>query len=497
MSEATAPKGLRRLVRTVITVVMFLVMVGGLRRLLGTFDQDAIIAAYERTPWSAMLAAVGLLVVQHTFFVCRELMAVEFAGTRELARGRVVLASLVSRSLSSLGLATITGFALRLRLYSSWGLERDDVTRLTLYNESVYYIGLAASCAAVFLFVEIPPLVAMDVVIPAPKLIGAAAAAIVVAYVVLNRRRDHALKIRSFTLPVVRGVQLAAQIILPLVDLAVGAALVWMLLPASAGLTFAETAAAYFLGGVIGSISQVPGGLGVFETVVLQFVPPQAHAEVLAALLIRRVIVTLVPVAVGTIVLVAYEVIRRGPVPRDSWPRETLASAISITTFAVGVLLMVAASLRLGGPMAGLGHGAHALVFAIGFSTLLVARGLHLGRARSWKMAIALFSARGVMALAAGPDLRALALAGVMLALLVAGKRAFQSPPDDRDEDAAWFAAFTIALVGVTFVAVVADPAEITRAAAVRIAAVVTVLAIAVAAWVNHRRKQAGQTKSL
>jgi phosphatidylglycerol lysyltransferase len=490
LPEAPArPWTLKRLLKPVITVAMFVVMIGGLRRLIGTFDQDAIVAAYERTPWTAMLAACGLLIAQHGFFAVRELFAVEFAGRRDLSRGRVVLASLVSRSLSTLGIATITGFALRFRLYSSWGLSRDDVTRLTLYNESMYYIGLAASCAAVFLLVEIPPLVAVGVTIPAPKLIGAVAAAIVLAYVIASARREQPLRIRTFALPVVSGRELAAQVALPLVDLVVSAALVWMLLPAEAGLGFGETAAACFLGGIVGSISQVPGGLGVFETVVLQFVPPAAHPQVLAALLIRRVIVTLVPVAVGTVVLVGYEVIRRGPVPEHSWPRETVATAMAVTAFAAGVLLMVAASLRLHGPLAGLGPIAHAIVFAIGFATLIVARGLHLRRARSWWLAMALFSTRALLAVVAGPDVPALVMSLGLVGLLIASKRAFHRHPGERDDDHSWCTAFVIAIAGVTWVAIVADPSEVTRAAAVRAAGVVTALAIAGTVVIDHARR--------
>ncbi len=475
--------------RPILTIVMFAVVIAGLRRLVGTFELDAIVAAYERTPWSAMLAACGLLVAQHGFYVVRELIAVQFAGRRELARGRVALASLVSRSLSTLGLATITGFALRLRLYTSWGLTRDDVARLSLYNESMFYIGLAASCAAVFLLVDIPPLVALGVDIPAPRAIGAAAAALVVVYLLLSLRRDHALKIRSFVLPVMRAGQLAAQVALPLVDLVVSAALVWMLLPASAGLGFGETAAACFLGGVLGSLSQVPGGLGVFEAVVLQFVPPAAHAEVLAALLIRRVIVSLVPVAVGTVTLVGYEVVRRGPVPEESWPRELAATAMAVTTFAAGVVLMVAASLRVHGPLAALGHTAHAIVFTIGFATLVVARGLHLGRRRSWWLAVSLFVARALVALAGGADTTALALSLAMVALLVASKRAFHRTPGPRDDDTAWFAAFVIAMAGVTWISLVAEPGEVSRAAAARGAGVITVLALAGAAVAHHARR--------
>ena len=468
---------------------MFAIMIAGLRRLLGTFELDAIVAAYERTPWAAMLAACGLLVVQHGFYVVRELIAVAFAGRSELARGRVALASLVSRSLSTLGLATITGFALRMRLYSSWGLERDDVARLSLYNEATYYVGLLASGAAVFLLVDIPPLVTLDVVIPAPRAIGAAAAALVIAYLLLSLRREHALRIRSFVLPVVRGGPLLAQIALPLVDLVVSAALVWMLLPESAGLDLGETAAACFLGSVLGSLSQVPGGLGVFEAVVLQFVPPAVHAEVLAALLIRRVIVSLVPVAVGTVALVGYEVLRRGPVPEASWPRETAATAMAVTTFAAGVVLMVAASLRVPGPLAALGSMAHAVVFTIGFATLIVARGLHLGRARSWWMATGLFAARALISWVGGPDTTALALSLAMVALLLASKRAFHRTPGPRDDDTAWFAAFVIAMAGVTWISLVADPDDVSRAAAVRGAGVVTALALAGAVVAHHARR--------
>jgi phosphatidylglycerol lysyltransferase len=494
--RATGWTTVRRLAKPVLTVVMFVVMIGGLRRLLGTFDERAIVAAYERTPVRYIAAAFGLLAVQYAMYVVRELMAVRFAEKTELSPARVALASLVSRSLSSLGLATITGFALRLRLYEAWGLTKSDVTRLTLYNETTVYIGQAVVIAVIFSFVDLPPLVAIGVTIPAPKLIGAAAAAIVVAYVALSVRRHEPWHIRSFELPPVRGQLLAAQIILPIADTLVAAGIVWTLLPASAGLNLGETAAACFLGGLVGTISQVPGGLGVFETVVLQFIPPSVHAEAMAALLIRRVIVTLVPVAVGTLVLVVYELLRRGPVPAHSWPREIAATAMAATTFASGVLLMVASSYRTRGPMAELGHFAHALMFFDGVATLFVARGLHLQRRRSWRYAMILFSVRALIAMFAGPDLVAVFLSLALVALLLASRRAFQYAPGPRDDDSSWLAAFVIAVAGVTWLSLVAERRDLAPSVVARGTGLV--IALALAAWVGTEQwRKRRQTKSV
>ncbi|MCL4225819.1 MAG: hypothetical protein KJZ91_15265 [Myxococcales bacterium] len=482
----------RRLARPVVTLAVFALLVVGLRRLLGTFEPDEVVAGLAATPVAAMVAALGLLAAQYAMYVARELLAVRFAGCGALAAVRVVLAALVSRSLGTLGLATITGLALRLRLYAAWGLDHHQVARLTLYNEATHYVGLLASAAIVLLTFELPPLVALDATLPVPRLFGALAAALVAAYVALALGRERPWRIRSFELPALSGRLLVPQLVLPLADTVVASAIVWVLLPPSAGLDYPATVTACLLAGVLGSLSQLPGGVGVFEAAVLQFVPPSAHAAALAGLLVRRVVVSLVPVAIGTLLLVGYELVRRAPVPPRSWPRETAATAMAATSFAVGVLLMMLPSFGLGGSLLSLGQVAHALVFADGFATLLVARGLHLRRARSWRYALALFSARALIALAAGPDLVAIGLCLAMIALLAASRRAFSDQPAGRDDDAAWIAAFAIAVAGAGWLALSAEPGGPAVAAAARGGGVLMVLALiggdAAERWWRRRR---------
>lgn len=489
---------LRRLIKPVLMTAMFAFMIFAFRKLLGSFDADEVLAGLTRQPAAALAAALGLLVVSQALNVVRELLSVRFAGHGDLGLGKVAVASLVCRSLSTLGLATITGFALRLRVYEAFGLGRADVTRLTLYNESTYYVGLASQFAFVFVVLGVPPIVAAGVQVPSTTLIGLAGVALVAAYVALSIGRTRPWRIWRFELPVVRGVLLVGQILTPLAEMAVGTAIVWVCLPPEAGLSYGATIAACVLATLAGSISQVPGGLGVFETVVLQFVPPSAHGAALAGLLVRRVIVQLVPLAAGTVMLVGFEFTTRpGASVPLGWRRQTVATALAVTTFVSGVLLMVSGSLGFGGPFAALGAVGQAILFADGFGTLLVARGLHLRRVTSWRVAVFLFFIRAVIALLAGPAWVSLGISTAMVALLAAGHRAFPERTLVRDDDPAWFAAFAIALVGVGWIAMVTDPdpSRMSTITVARAAGVISAAALVGAVAVDRYRRRRRSTK--
>jgi phosphatidylglycerol lysyltransferase len=391
--------------------------------------------------------------------------------------------------MATLGMRTISGFALRLRVYGAWDLTAADVTRLSLYNEVAYYVGIVSSIAVVFSVTDVPAVATGSFAMPGPML-GAAAAAVVAAYLAVSLRRRAPIRIRSFEIPIVRGGLLAAQLILPLVQLVIGGAIVWACLPASAGLSLPETVAVSFLAGLAGSASQVPGGLGVFETIVLQFVPPAAHPVALAGLLVRRVIVNLVPIAVGAVLLVGFEALRRTR-PARVWT-ETAATALAVVVFASGVTLVVAASIGgAGGPFAELGPAADGIVFALGFATLFVARDLHLGHAHAWRAATVLMALRAIVALLAGPELPALIASVVILGLLLAGGGACRKHRETPDDPIAWWTSMVVAMLGVGWLALTADPGSVTRGLVVRAAGVV-VAASLLAGFAVARARRAG-----
>jgi phosphatidylglycerol lysyltransferase len=464
----------RRVARPVVTVVVAGLMVVGIRRLLGTFDVDQVMAGFREVPITALLLAVALLAVQQSLYIVEEAMAARFAGHQQLGPRKIAVASLVSRSLSTLGLGTVTGLALRLRIYGWWGLTQRDVATLTIYKESTYLVGLVVTAAVVL----------------SPGPAGLAAAAAVFAYVVVSMVRTEPLRLRSFQVPVVRGRLLIAQLVLPVVQSFLGGAIVWVLLPASAQLTLFETVTVAFAASLAGSVSQVPGGLGVFETVVLEFTPTASHPGVLAGLLVRRVVVQLLPIALGTVLLVVAELLRR-PARRSPVWSGAAASAVAVTVFAGGVLLVISSSVGvLGGPLAGHGTIEHAIVFALGFATLLVARGLHLRHVHAWRDAIILVSLRLGVALLSGPEYPAVAGTLALLALLAASRHAFVDHAPPHEDPLPWWTAIVVGVLGTGFIALVADHDSMSRALGFRVAGVIIASAMLAGLAVRRARRR-------
>ena len=103
-----------------------------------------------------------------------------------------------------------------------------------------------------------------------------------------------------------------AQILVSSLDWSLAAAVLYTLLPASTPLSYSGFLEIYLLAMSAGVLSNVPGGLGVFETVVLLLLSPQVPAAaVLGSLLAYRGVYYFLPLALATGLLGIYEVHQR------------------------------------------------------------------------------------------------------------------------------------------------------------------------------------------
>ncbi len=92
----------------------------------------------------------------------------------------------------------------------------------------------------------------------------------------------------------------------------IAAAVLFTLLPINIGLTYPNFLRVYLLAMTAGVVSNVPGGLGVFESVVFLMLASQAlSAQVLSFLLAYRGIYYLLSLGVATGLLEIYELNQR------------------------------------------------------------------------------------------------------------------------------------------------------------------------------------------
>src|SRR5262249_36747571 len=99
-----------------------------------------------------------------------------------------------------------------------------------------------------------------------------------------------------------------AQIALSVTDLSLSSAVLWSLLPPEAHVAFVPFLGTYALAVIAGIVSHVPGGVGVFEAVILLTMPGVPADALLGSLLAYRAVYYLVPLVFGTLLFGSKEV---------------------------------------------------------------------------------------------------------------------------------------------------------------------------------------------
>jgi uncharacterized protein (TIRG00374 family) len=86
----------------------------------------------------------------------------------------------------------------------------------------------------------------------------------------------------------------------------------FVLLPQTQGLAFPAVLGFFLLAQIAGMVSQIPGGLGVYETVMILLLKPFLPAStVLSSLLAYRAIYYLIPLILATVLQGTYEALQR------------------------------------------------------------------------------------------------------------------------------------------------------------------------------------------
>src|ERR1700730_894174 len=137
-------------------------------------------------------------------------------------------------------------------------------------------------------------------------------------YIGLGWWMDRPIRLFGYPLNLPRPRTAVAQIALSVADLLLVAAVLYACLPHASAVGYPHVLAVYILAFVVGLISHVPGGLGVFDAVVLVALSPRLPAaQILAGLLPFRVVYQLVPLISAGALFGAVEVLaaRRAVAP--------------------------------------------------------------------------------------------------------------------------------------------------------------------------------------
>ncbi|MGN6376881.1 MAG: bifunctional lysylphosphatidylglycerol flippase/synthetase MprF [Sphingomonas sp.] len=260
-------------------------------------------------------------------------------------------ASFTSYAIShNLGLSLLTGTSARHRVYSLAGLTLGDVARITGIVGFTFWAGIGGISALSLL--ASPSIVLPGLVLSAneSRVLGAAILVIVSIPLAARLTGRKRLAIGRCTLAVPTVAQQGQLLAAALVDMLAASAALFVLMPAPSIGAFPEFFVLYALAVAAGLVAHVPGGIGVFEAIVLGAMPGDRPA-VFAALLLYRLIYYLLPLLVAGVGIAIIEAWRhRQPAGRglsvvQRGARALAPGAISLLLFLGGLVLLVSGAL--------------------------------------------------------------------------------------------------------------------------------------------------------
>lgn len=284
----------------------------GLHGALKKVSLGDVLTAFESTPQHQVYHALMLLALSLCVMGLYDLPGVTFARRSEnfpkLGLHRIGLASFCAYALSHvLGAPALSSAAIRLRLYAQWGVPRAGIGRIIALSGSTFAIGMATMLGFLLL---IQPHAVPVFGHAAPGVLratGAVLAGIGCAYVVAAKGRESVTIFgRDIPLP---GARLAlAQILVAAADMSISSAILYTVLPNAPGLTYLHVLSVYLAAFTSGLFSGLPGGVGVFDSVLLlglsAYLPP---ATALGAILLFRVMYFLAPACLAGICYAGHE----------------------------------------------------------------------------------------------------------------------------------------------------------------------------------------------
>ena len=298
----------------IVSVLVGLVFAGSLwviARELRGFQYAEVWAYLTDLPASNVFLALGLTALTFVVLAGYDTLALRYVGAG-LSTRRVAFSAFIGYAVSqAIGNPILTGGSVRYRLYSIWGLTPADVAKAILFAGISFWLGFFALGGGVFSFAPIGLAETFELPVP-PAVLGGLCFLPVGAYVGLAVFREKPFTLWGWTLEAPPLWMLPVQVGLAMGDLLLAASVVYVLLPPAIGVSLLHLVAVYLTALLAGLVSHVPGGLGVFEGIMLLLLTPEIPPPtVLGALLAYRGIFHLLPLTLAMVAFGTYE-LRRG-----------------------------------------------------------------------------------------------------------------------------------------------------------------------------------------
>jgi uncharacterized membrane protein YbhN (UPF0104 family) len=277
--------------------------------MLHDLNVDQVFAALKavsphRIALAALFVAGGYYTL--TFY---DWFALRTIGHPEIPYWTAALSGFTSYAVGhNIGATVFTGGAVRYRIYSGYGLTAVDVAKICFVAGLTFWLGNATVLG---LSVTLEPHAAMPITqLPGwiNRLIALGILAVLFSYIGWVWSAPRSVGRSDWTVRLPNGPSTLLQIVIGLFDLGCCAMAMFMLLPSEPHVGFVTILVVFVSATLLGFASHAPGGLGVFDAAMLVALWQFEKEDLVAGLLLFRVLYYLAPFAVALTILGVREV---------------------------------------------------------------------------------------------------------------------------------------------------------------------------------------------
>jgi phosphatidylglycerol lysyltransferase len=300
----------RHVLGPLLGLVIFSVAIYTLHNSLKHLTWSDVVAPMQRISWYEFVLAALFTALSYLTLTNYDRLAMVYIG-RSLPLKKIMAVSFTAYAVGhNVGLVALSGGSIRYHAYSSHGFSGIEIATLIGFCTITFVLGASLLLGIALLLESANAL--QQFTIPTYLLHGAGLMLLGLPLVYLSwvAVSESTLFMGNWSLKS-PGLSLALQqIVTAAIDLVFAASVIYILLP-SETISFAAYLSAYVIATGVAIVSSVPGGIGIFEGLMLVQLPQIREADLLGAMLLFRLIYYAAPLLVALVMLSAGEVAAR------------------------------------------------------------------------------------------------------------------------------------------------------------------------------------------
>ena len=436
---------MRKWIKFIVVSLGFFAFVGALILLhnqLKDLSYIDVINALKAIPALRIITALFLALLYYLILGGYDVIAFKYIDSKvSLKLKDILFTCFISNILgSNTGYSMLFGGSIRYRLYSMYNVSIADVTKVLLFSSTTVWLGLLTIGGFIFTFASVSLKGTIYFNFITTRTIGLFFIAILVLYVFLSTLHSRPIKVFKWTITFPSIKIVSSQILFATCDWLIASFILYILIPVEE-MSYFVLLKAFLISQLLGIISQVPGGMGVFETAISKLLPNSAsNPGVVGGLLAYRMIFYLFPLLIALIILCVFEIMtftkkfNKTTKIFGKTVSSVIVQVIALSSFFVGMIVMFftstpfdVAQLKFVINLLPVWFAdlSHFLLSITTIGLLFVSKALQLRIKNAWSITCVLISFAIVLILVVGEPPLVLLCFVVLLVVLLASKKYF------------------------------------------------------------------------